>query len=141
MQGVSDLIEKSFSVADQRSALRRYQYPNSMPSVGSAMRGWGTNHLTFPVFSPQISLGTHLELGRLWLSLQGHDIYPHSKPNKQRNQDSNSWPHINSYDFKSEALTTRLGIGMGNPPPPKNGAHEIMKKVNTLIFISICLWC
>ena len=38
MQGVSDLIEKSFSVADQRSALRRYQYPNSMPSVGSAMR-------------------------------------------------------------------------------------------------------
>ena len=34
---------------------------------------------TLPVYLPQISPGTHLELGRLWLSLQSHATDPRPK--------------------------------------------------------------
>jgi len=35
-----------------------------------------------PAYLPQISPGTHLKLGHLWLSLQSHISDPYSKPNK-----------------------------------------------------------
>jgi len=73
--------------------------------------GWEYNawlradHPTLPVFSPQISPPNHLELGRLWLSIQSHTNDHCFQPNNQRYQDTNPLPQ----DFKSGALITRLG--------------------------------
>ena len=50
-------------------------------ALGRKCNAWlGANHLMIPVFFPQISLGTHLELGQLWLGLQSHT---RSKPKKK----------------------------------------------------------
>ena len=69
---------------------------------GSAMRrGLGANHPvlshTLPVYLPQISPGTHLELGRLWLSLQSHAIDPRPK--------LNNWVH---WDLNPRHLRHRI---------------------------------
>ena len=63
---------------------------------GSAMGGWGPAILCFRtpfLFNlPQISPGTQLELGRLWLSLQGHTTDPRPKPKNWVHWDSNPCP-------------------------------------------------
>jgi len=46
-------------------------------AFGRECYAWlGANHPTLPMFSSQISPGTHLELCRLWLCLQSHTIDP-----------------------------------------------------------------
>ena len=56
------------------SPYRRCWSPFLGPAARKCNGGLGANHPvlshTLPVYLPQISPGTHLELGRLWLSLQ-----------------------------------------------------------------------
>ena len=65
--------------------------------LGSAMGGGlGASHPVLsqspPVYVPQISPGTHLELGRLWLSLQIHATDPRPKLKNWVQWDSNLRP-------------------------------------------------
>ena len=59
---------------------------------GIAM-GLGANHPvlshTLPLYLSQISPGTHLEPGRLWVGLQSHATDPCTKPNNFVHWDSN----------------------------------------------------
>ena len=71
-----------------------------LPSAGSEMLVMGANHSMFPVFSPQISQGTNLELCQLWLTLQNHTIEPCSLANNQWWQDLN----LCTQDFKPNIL-------------------------------------
>jgi len=52
-------LKKTFSHANQWSALRRYRSSDSLLSAKGAMRGWGANPPTVPVFSPWISPGIY----------------------------------------------------------------------------------
>ena len=65
------------------SPYRRCWSPFLGPSARKCNGGVGANHPvlshTLPVYLPQISPGTNLELGQLWLSLQSHTTDPHPK--------------------------------------------------------------
>ena len=66
------------------------------PSARKCNGGLGANHPvlshTLPVYLPQISPGTHLKLGRLWLSLQSHATDSRPKLNNWVHWDSNPRP-------------------------------------------------
>ena len=78
------------------SPYRRCWSPFLGPSERKCNGGLGANHPvllhTLPVYLPQIYPGTHLELGRLWLSLQSHATEPRPKLNNWVHWDSNPRP-------------------------------------------------
>ena len=84
---------------------------------------------TLPVYLPQISPGTHLELGRLWLSLQSHATDPRPK--------LKNWVHR---DWNPRPLRRRIPNPAHQPTrpgrpkflfyPPKT--HKILKKNHTI---------
>ena len=66
------------------------------PSARKCNGGLGASHPvlshTLPVYLPQVSPGTHLDLGWLWLSLQNHAIDPRPKLKNWVHWDSNPRP-------------------------------------------------
>ena len=78
------------------SPYRRCWSPFLGPSARKCNGGLGASHPvllhTLPVYLPQISPGTHLELGRLWLSLQSHATDPRPKLKNWAHWDSNPRP-------------------------------------------------
>ena len=75
---------------------------------GSEMGGWGPAILCFRtpfLFTlPRFLPGTHLELGRLWLSLQRHTTDPRPKLKNWVHRDSNPRP-LKTRDPESSAPT------------------------------------
>ena len=78
------------------SSYRRCWSPLLGPSARKCNGGLGASQPvlshTLPVYLPQISPGTHLELGRLWLSLQSHATDPRPKLKNWVHWDSNPRP-------------------------------------------------
>ena len=78
------------------SPYRLCWYPFLGPSARKCNGGLGAGHPvlshTLPVYLPQISPGTHLELGRLWLSLHSHATDPRPKLKNWVHWDSNPRP-------------------------------------------------
>ena len=78
------------------SPYRRCWSPFLGPSARKFNGGLGASHPvlshTLPVYLPQISPGTHLEVGWLWLSLQSHATDPRPKLKNWVHRDSNPSP-------------------------------------------------
>ena len=78
------------------SPYRRCWSPFLGPSARKCNRDLGASHPvlshTLPVYLPKISPGTHLELGRLWLSLQSHATDPRPKLRNWVHRDLNPRP-------------------------------------------------
>ena len=78
------------------SPYRRCWFPFLGPSARKCNGGLGACHPvlshTLPVYLPQISPGTHLELSRLCLSLQSHATDPRPKRKNRVHWDSNPRP-------------------------------------------------
>ena len=78
------------------SPYRRCWSPFLGPSARKCNGGLGASHPvlshTLPVYLPLISPGTHLELDRLWLSLQSHATDPRPKLKNWVHRDSNPRP-------------------------------------------------